>query len=46
MPVGIDLLEISGGNQRVLLHRARAAVRARVAPYLEQGPAPETGEVG
>ena len=34
-----DLLELSGANQRVLLHRARAAVRARLAPYLERGPA-------
>jgi RNA polymerase sigma-70 factor (ECF subfamily) len=32
------LLDISGANQRVLLHRARASVRARLAPYLEQTP--------
>jgi RNA polymerase sigma-70 factor (ECF subfamily) len=30
-----DLLEISAGNQRVLLHRARTAVRAELATYLE-----------
>ena len=30
-----QMLEVSGANQRVLLHRARAAVRARLAPYLE-----------
>lgn len=29
-----QMLEISGANQRVLLHRARAAVRARLTPYL------------
>jgi RNA polymerase sigma-70 factor (ECF subfamily) len=38
-----EMLEISGANQRVLLHRARAAVRARLAPYLE--PDPATGRV-
>ena len=31
-----QMLEISAANQRVLLHRARAAVRGRLAPYLEQ----------
>jgi len=30
-----DMLAISGANQRVLLHRARAAVRGQLAPYLE-----------
>jgi RNA polymerase sigma-70 factor (ECF subfamily) len=29
-----DLLEISPGNQRVLLHRARTAVRGELASYL------------
>ncbi len=33
-----QMLEVSGANQRVLLHRARAAVRARLAPYLEVDP--------
>jgi RNA polymerase sigma-70 factor, ECF subfamily len=31
-----DLLEISQANQRVLLHRARTAVRAELATYLER----------
>jgi RNA polymerase sigma-70 factor (ECF subfamily) len=31
-----DLLEISQANQRVLLHRARTAVRADLASYLER----------
>ena len=31
-----ELLEISQGNQRVLLHRARTAVRAGLATYLER----------
>jgi RNA polymerase sigma-70 factor, ECF subfamily len=31
-----QMLEISGANQRVLLHRARAAVRAHLAPYLAE----------
>jgi RNA polymerase sigma-70 factor (ECF subfamily) len=31
------LLEISDGNQRVLLHRARANVRAALAPLVEVG---------
>ena len=30
-----ELLEISDGNQRVLLHRARAQVRAALAPFVE-----------
>ena len=30
-----QLLEISQANQRVLLHRARTAVRAGLAAYLE-----------
>ena len=29
------MLEISQTNQRVLLHRARTAVRAGIAAYLE-----------
>jgi RNA polymerase sigma-70 factor (ECF subfamily) len=29
-----DLLQISAANQRVLLHRARAVVRERLAGYL------------
>lgn len=32
-----QMLEISEGNQRVLLHRARAAVRTHLAPYLADG---------
>jgi RNA polymerase sigma-70 factor (ECF subfamily) len=31
-----QMLEISQGNQRVLLHRARTAVRAGLASYLER----------
>ncbi|WP_432479880.1 RNA polymerase sigma factor [Nocardioides sp. GXQ0305] len=38
-----ELLSISAGNQRVLLHRARAAVRADLATYLEQDGAPGVG---
>jgi len=30
-----DLLDLSDGNQRVLLHRARARVRAALLPLLE-----------
>ncbi len=30
-----DHLEISEANQRVLLHRTRAAVRRAVVPYLD-----------
>ena len=36
-------LDISAANQRVLLHRARAAVRADLTTYLEQDPAPSAG---
>lgn len=32
-----DLLDITPANQRVLLHRARAAVRERLAGYLAKG---------
>lgn len=32
-----SLLEISEGNQRVLLHRARSRVRAALAPLMEGG---------
>ena len=32
-----ELLELSDGNQRVLLHRARARVRAELAPIVEVG---------
>ena len=43
-----ELLEISGANQRVLLHRGRAAVRAHLASYLGQAPAARTagGDAG
>jgi RNA polymerase sigma-70 factor (ECF subfamily) len=34
-----EMLDISAGNQRVLLHRARAAVRAELATYLADAPA-------
>ena len=40
-----EILEISSGNQRILLHRARAAVRAHLASYLEPAPATNTGVV-
>ena len=30
-----ELLEISEGNQRVLLHRARSSVRAALEEYLD-----------
>ena len=33
-----QMLEVSGANQRVLLHRARVAVRTRLASYLEVSP--------
>ena len=33
-----DLLDVSAANQRVLLHRARAAARAALATYLEDEP--------
>ncbi len=32
-----QMLEVSGANQRVLLHRARAAVRKHLASFLEMG---------
>jgi RNA polymerase sigma-70 factor (ECF subfamily) len=34
-----EMLEISAANQRVLLHRARAAVRARLSDYLAEATA-------
>jgi RNA polymerase sigma-70 factor (ECF subfamily) len=34
-----QMLELTSANQRVLLHRARASVRAHLASYLEQDPA-------
>lgn len=36
-PEVCDLLDITPANQRVLLHRARAAVRERLAGYLAKG---------
>jgi RNA polymerase sigma-70 factor (ECF subfamily) len=36
-----DLLEVSAANQRVLLHRARAAARAVLAAYLAGAPSEE-----
>jgi RNA polymerase sigma-70 factor (ECF subfamily) len=36
-----DLLEVSAANQRVLLHRARAAARAALAEYLSRAPSEE-----
>ncbi len=41
-----QMLEISAANQRVLLHRARAAVRSHVAPYLERDATTRTGGGG
>ncbi len=38
-PETSELLDLSEGNQRVLLHRARATVRREVADYLgKDGP--------
>lgn len=37
------MLEISAENQRVLLHRARAAVRARLEVYFAAQPVPDGG---
>jgi len=37
-PEVVEALEISDGNQRVLLHRARARVRAELESYLEGSP--------
>jgi RNA polymerase sigma-70 factor (ECF subfamily) len=38
-----DVLGITAGNQRVLLHRGRAAVRAHLESYLTGAPATTTG---
>ena len=38
-----DLLEISAGNQRVLLHRGRAIVRAHLERYFAGAPSPGEG---
>jgi RNA polymerase sigma-70 factor (ECF subfamily) len=40
-----EMLDISTANQRVLLHRARAAVRTRLADYLAEAPAGGVGEM-
>ena len=40
-----QMLELSAANQRVLLHRARASMRAHLAPYLETDPGTDA-EVG
>lgn len=40
-----QMLEITGANQRVLLHRGRAAIRTRLAPYLADGPTTGTDGV-
>ena len=40
------ILGISAGNQRVLLHRARAGVRARLEEYFAGASARETGAMG
>ncbi len=39
-----DLLDISAGNQRVLLHRGRAVVRAHLERYLAPAPPVTTGD--
>jgi RNA polymerase sigma-70 factor (ECF subfamily) len=39
-----EALGLTPGNQRVLLHRARAAVRARVEPYFARGASPAGGQ--
>ncbi|HSS67277.1 MAG TPA: sigma-70 family RNA polymerase sigma factor [Nocardioidaceae bacterium] len=41
-----EMLDISTANQRVLLHRARAAVRARLADYLADPPPSGRGVLG
>jgi RNA polymerase sigma-70 factor (ECF subfamily) len=41
-----QMLELSAANQRVLLHRARAAVRTRLAAYLERDLVGDTDQVG
>lgn len=39
-----EALGLTPGNQRVLLHRARAAVRASVEPYFAPGASPAGGQ--
>ncbi|MEV4314928.1 sigma-70 family RNA polymerase sigma factor [Actinocrispum sp. NPDC049592] len=39
-----DILQISAANQRVLLHRARAAIRERLAEYLGRTPMASGGQ--
>ncbi|WP_310529343.1 sigma-70 family RNA polymerase sigma factor [Nocardioides sp.] len=40
-----EMLQVTGANQRVLLHRARAAVRTHLAPYLTDGSSAEADGV-
>ncbi len=41
-----QMLDLSVANQRVLLHRARAGVRSRLASYFERDLAGDSNEVG